>query len=77
MSTILCVCVHNKLALYHINTGTDKTYIPLHKVNNQVVSGRTSFLRNKFNLVVDAENKNFQKYAGSLTLKSIPLNPDI
>ena len=37
----------------HNNTGTKKTFIPVHKTNNQIISGRTTFLRSKFRLVVD------------------------
>ena len=36
-----------KLALGHNDTGTNKTYIPVHKTNNQVISDHTIFLRNK------------------------------
>ena len=46
-----------ELGLDHNNTGTNKTYIPVHKIDGQVTSDHTTFLRNKFNLVVDEENK--------------------
>ena len=46
-----------ELRLDHNNTGTNNAYFPVHKTNNQVISGHTTFLRNKFNLVVDEENK--------------------
>ena len=42
--------------LDHNNTGTNNTHIPVHKTNNQVISCHTTFIRNKFNLVVDEEN---------------------
>lgn len=50
-----------KSPLDHSNTGTNKTYtnIPVHKTNNQAISDHTRFLKNKFNLEVDGENKNF------------------
>ena len=48
---------HKRTRLDHTNTGTSNSYIPVHKTSNQVVSGCTTFLRNKFNLVVDEENK--------------------
>lgn len=41
----------------HNNTDKNKTYIPVHKNNNEVISGHTTFLGNKFNFVVDEENK--------------------
>lgn len=44
--------------LDHNNTGTNKIYIPVHKTNNEVISGQTTFFGNKFNVVVDEENKN-------------------
>ena len=34
------------------NTGTNETYIPVHKTNNQVTTGHITFLRNKLSLVV-------------------------
>ena len=34
------------------NTGTNKNFIPVHKTNNQVISGQPTFLTNKFSLVV-------------------------
>ena len=39
------------------NTGTSKTYIPVHKTNNEVTTAHITFLRNKFNLVVHEETK--------------------
>ena len=50
--------LYKNWVLDHNNAGTNKTYIPIHKANNQVISEDTTFLRNnKFNLVVDGENK--------------------
>ena len=46
-----------ELGLDHNNTGTSKTYIPVHKANNQVISDNITFLRNRFDLVVDEEKK--------------------
>ena len=43
--------------LDHHNTDTNNTYIPVHKTNNQVLSGYTTFLGSKSNFVVDKENK--------------------
>ena len=43
--------------LDHHNTDTNNTYIPVHKTNNQVLSGYTTFLGSKSNLVVDKESK--------------------
>ena len=37
--------------------GTNKTFIPVRKTNNQIISCHTRFLVNKFNLAVDEENK--------------------
>ena len=46
-----------ELSLDHNTTGTNKNYTPVHKTNNQVISGLNTFVRNKFNLVADNENK--------------------
>ena len=46
-----------ELGLGHNSTNTNKTYIPVLKTNKQVISDRTTFLRNKFNLVGDEEIK--------------------
>ena len=46
-----------ELVLNNNKTGTNKNYISVHKTNNQVISGHITILRNKFNLVVDEENK--------------------
>ena len=43
--------------LDHNNTGTNKNFIPVHKTNNQVISGQPTFLTNKFSLVVNEGNK--------------------
>ena len=51
-STILCTY---SLGLDHNNTGTNKTFIT--QTNYQTISGHSTFLRNKFNLVVDKENE--------------------
>ena len=48
-----------ELGLDHNNTATNKTFILLHKTDNQVISDHTSFLKSKLNLVVDEENKKF------------------
>ena len=37
-----------ELDLDHNNTGTTKAYIPVHKTNNQVISGHTVSFKNKF-----------------------------
>ena len=46
-----------ELGLDFNNIVTNKTYFPVHKTNNQVISGNTTFLTNKFNLAVDEEKK--------------------
>ena len=46
-----------ELGLDHNNTNTNKNYLPVHKTNNQVVSRKTIFLRNTFNLLVHEQNK--------------------
>ena len=43
--------------LDHKNPGTDKNWVLVHKTNNEVISGQTTFLRKKINLVVDEENR--------------------
>ena len=65
-----------ELGLDHNNTATNKTYIPAHKTNNQVISCHTAFLRNKFNLVVDEENKKLCN-TGPLNFINICLKPDL
>ena len=47
----------NNLGLHHNNTSINKTYILVQKSKNQLISGHITFLRNKFNLVVDKGNK--------------------
>ena len=39
------------------NTGANKTYIPVHKTNSQIISSHTTFLRKKINFAVHEENK--------------------
>ena len=39
--------------LDHNHIGTNEIYISVHKTNNQVILGHTTYLRNEFNLVVD------------------------
>ena len=51
------IALIKELGLEHNNTNKIKTYIPVHKNNNEVISGHTTFLGNKFNFVVDEENK--------------------
>ena len=46
-----------KQGLDHNKTGTNETYITVHKANNKVISDLTTILRNKFGLEVDEENK--------------------
>ena len=46
-----------ELVLDHNNIGTNNTYIPVHKANNQFNSGHTTSLRNEFNSVFDEEKK--------------------
>ena len=65
-----------ELGLDHNNTATNKTYIPAHKTNNQVISCHTAFLRSKFNLVVDEENKKLCN-TGPLNFINICLKPDL
>ena len=44
--------VHIKeLDLDHNYTGTTKACIPVHKTNNQVISGHTTSFKNKFNFL--------------------------
>ena len=38
-------------------TRTNKTYIQVNKINNQVFSDYTTFLKSKFSLEIDEENK--------------------
>ena len=45
-----------ELDLDHNNIGTNITYISVHKTNKQVISGHTTFSRNRFNLEVDEES---------------------
>ena len=55
---LFCALVLIKeLGLDHNNTGTNKTYISVDEINNQIISDNTTFLRSKLNLVVDEENK--------------------
>ena len=53
------------------------TYIPVHKTNNQVTSGRTTFLRSKVILVFDEESKKLRNFTGPLYIISIPQKPDL
>ena len=46
-----------ELRLDHNNTGTNNTYIPVYRTNNQVISEHTTLLKNRFNLVADEENR--------------------
>ena len=57
LSTILCTCPHRRTGLDQNNTDTNKTYIPVHKTHNQVLSGYITFLRKEFELIVDEENR--------------------
>ena len=62
MGTFICQQFYafvlvEELGLDHNNTGTSKTNIPIHKANNQLISDNITFLRNKFDLVVDEEKK--------------------
>ena len=59
------------------NTGTSKTYIPVNKTNDQVISDHATFLRNKFKLVVDEENKKLPDFTGSLNFINTPKKPDL
>ena len=38
-------------------TTTNRTYLQVNKTNNQVISDQTTFLKSKFDLEVDEENK--------------------
>ena len=53
------------------------TYIPVHKTNNQVTSGRTTFLRSKVILVFDEESKKLRNFTGPLYIISTPQKPDL
>ena len=55
----LCTCSYERAGLNHNSIGTNNTYNPVHKTNDKVISVDTTFLRNKFNLVVDGKNKKF------------------
>ena len=61
-----------ELGLDHNNTDTNKTYIPVHKTNNQVISGHIRVLRKKFNSVVDEENKKLPNICWTLKLHKHP-----
>ena len=54
---ILCHCSLKRTGLDHNNTSTNNCCIPIHKTNNQVISSHATFLRSKFNFIVDEENK--------------------
>ena len=51
--------VINKLGLDQNTISASKTYIQVNKTNNQVISNLILFVKNKFSLEVDGENKNF------------------
>ena len=56
------IFLRKELGLDLNNTGTNKTYIPVHKTNNQVITGHIIFLRNKLSLVVHEENKTIPNF---------------
>ena len=66
-----------ELSLDHNTTGTNKNYTPVHKTNNQVISGLNTFVRNKFNLVADNETRNFLTFTVPLNFINIPLKADL
>ena len=66
-----------ELSLDHNTTGTNKNYTPVHKTNNQVISGLNTFVRNKFNLVADNETRNFLTFTVPLNFTNIPLKADL
>ena len=47
----------NKLGLDQNTISASKTYIQVNKTNNQVISNLILFVKNKFSLEVDGENK--------------------
>ena len=56
------------------NTGTNKTYIPVHKTDNQVISGHTTFLRTWYYM---KKTIHFLTFTGSLSFINIHLKPDL
>ena len=73
----ICQCFYalfliRELGLDDNNTGTNKTFIQVHKTNNQVVSGHTKFLRNKLNVVVYEENKKLSNFYWTTKLQNHP-----
>ena len=62
----------NKLCFRHNNTDTYKTFIPVHKTNNQIISSHTTFSRKKYNLGVDEESENFPNFYWTPKLQKNP-----
>ena len=70
---IYAIFVIKELGLDHSNTSTNKTYIVVHKTNNQVISGQAAFLKNKFNLEVNGESKKLPNIYWTSKLHKNPL----
>ena len=61
-----------KQGLDHNKTGTNETYITVHKANNKVISDVTTILRNKFGLEVMKKTRNFLTFTFAPKLHKHP-----
>ena len=57
LPTFLCSCPDKRIGSDQNTTSINKAYVQVNRHNNQVIRDHTAFLKNKFNLEVDAENK--------------------
>ena len=66
-----------KLDLVQNISSINKTYFQASKSNNQVISDHTIFLKNKFEIEVDEENKKPPKNSWILNFINILLKPGL